>query len=248
MVKLSDRLQVIADFITEGETMADIGTDHGFLPMYLWERKICPYVILSDINKGPLEKASENINTFCPENIFDIRLGSGIETLKNGEVDTIVVAGMGGLLITDILAADLNKTKSYKKFILQPRNAPEKLKKWLLDHDFIILDETLVRESKYIWEIILAMPSYQLEKLQQSDSSIALKGKDLVEEIEYELNPILFKKKDPLLVEYIKNKIRIEEQIVNNISRAEEIKDQKKLNASKERVKKLEEQLMKALK
>lgn len=245
MVKLSDRLQVIADFITEGETMADIGTDHGFLPMYLWERKICPYVILSDINKGPLEKASENINTFCPENIFDIRLGSGIETLKTAEVDTIVVAGMGGILITDILAADLEKTNSFKKIILQPRNAPEKLKKWLLDNDFIILDETLVRESKYIWEIILAVPSCQLEK---SDSSLALKGENLVEEIEYELNPILFKKKDPLLVEYIKNKIRIEEQIVKNISRVDVIKDLKKLNASKERVKKLEEQLMKAIK
>ena len=107
MIKLSDRLQKIADFIEPGESVADIGTDHGFLPIALWEQGKSPHVILSDINSGPLEKARFNINKHFPEKQFDIRIGNGIQTIRPAEVDNIVIAGMGGLLIAEILGDEL---------------------------------------------------------------------------------------------------------------------------------------------
>ena len=82
MIKLTDRLQVLADQIEQKETMADIGTDHGFLPMALWERHICPKVIMSDVSPGSLEKARENAASLYPEEVFDLRLGNGIQVLQ----------------------------------------------------------------------------------------------------------------------------------------------------------------------
>ena len=153
MIKLTDRLQKIADFIEKGETVADIGTDHGLLPISLWETGKSPFVVLSDINAGPLEKAKHNINKHYPEKSFDVRIGSGISTLKPSEVDAVVIAGMGGLLISEIIGADPELSGSFKKFILQPRNAQDKLRAWLLGHGFQIHNEALVREGKYLCEI-----------------------------------------------------------------------------------------------
>src|SRR5665648_647206 len=147
MIKLSERLEIIANLIDENETMADIGTDHGFLPVALWERGICKKIILSDVNKGPLEKASQNIKATNPGIEFDLRLGNGLETISSGEVSTLVIAGMGGVLITEILGADLEKSKSFKKIILQPRNGQSKLRYWLLTNGFEIIKENqLIRE------------------------------------------------------------------------------------------------------
>ncbi|MBR5230415.1 MAG: tRNA (adenine(22)-N(1))-methyltransferase TrmK, partial [Firmicutes bacterium] len=82
MVKLTPRLQKIANEIKAGETMADIGTDHGFLPIYLWEEGISPNVIMADISRGSLDKARDNCRMLHPEQEFDLRLGSGIEVLE----------------------------------------------------------------------------------------------------------------------------------------------------------------------
>ena len=132
MVKLSDRLQVLADQIGNKETMADIGTDHGFLPVYLWERGISPKVIFTDVSAGSLEKSRVNAKRLYPEEPFDFRLGNGLEVLSEGEVDDVVIAGMGGILMTRILGKDLEKTKSFSKLILQPRSGQGVLRHWLL--------------------------------------------------------------------------------------------------------------------
>ena len=231
MLKLSDRLQKISDFIEKGESVADIGTDHGFLPISLWETGKSPRVILSDINEGPLEKARINIQKHNPDNDFDIRLGCGIQTIRRAEVDDIVIAGMGGLLIAEILGDDLEKSKSYHKLILQPRNAQDKLRKWLLENGFEIVDEVLVRERKYICEIILAVPL--------KPCSVPVVTFD--HPMDFEISPILITKKDPLLVEFIENKNRIEKKVCGAIQ-AKAVKDKAgKLRESEERIKLLEE-------
>ena len=228
MLKLSDRLQKIADFIEPGESIADIGTDHGFLPIALWESGKSPHVVLSDINAGPLEKARFNINKYFPEKEFDIRIGSGIQTLKPTEVDVIVIAGMGGLLIAEIIGDDLEKSKSYRKLILQPRNGQEKLRLWLVENGFTIEDEVLVREGKYFCEIILAVPGGKRQEIKPDD-------------INLEISPILFAKKDPQLVEFIENKIRIEKKVYEAIQNGATKDKTAKLKKSEERIKLLKE-------
>jgi tRNA (adenine22-N1)-methyltransferase len=228
MIKLTDRLQKIADFIDTGESVADIGTDHGFLPISLWESGKSPYVILSDINAGPLEKARYNTDKYYPGEDFDVRIGNGIDTLKPAEVDAVVIAGMGGILISEILGADPELTRSFKRFILQPRNAQDKLRGWLLGNGFRIDNEALVREGKYLCEIILAVPSDHAGEMKNSG-------------IDLEISPLLFEKKDPLLVEFIENKIRIEKKILEAI-RAGANRDQAdKLKKSEERITILQE-------
>ncbi len=162
---LSDRLKLIADNIEKGETMADIGTDHGFLPMYLLSEKISPKAIMADISSGSLAKARENFESFLENRGEgavsgepDFRLGSGLEVLENGEVDAVVMAGMGGRLIAELLQKDFEKTCSFRKFILQPRNGQGVLRHYLYQRGFSVSGEHLVDEEGRICNIIVAHP------------------------------------------------------------------------------------------
>lgn len=161
MIKLSDRLQLIADRINEGETMADIGTDHGFLPIYLKTSGKSPKVIMGDVSELSLEKGRKNAYMMVPDmamlDDIGFRAGDGLSVLEPGEVDAVVIAGMGGKLIRDIMAADMELTLSVKKFILQPRIGQGHLRKWLVDNGFVIVAEDVVIEGDYIPEVITAV-------------------------------------------------------------------------------------------
>ena len=207
MIKLTPRLKTIADEIEKGETMADIGTDHGFLPLYLWEMGVCPHVIMADISKGSLSKAEENCRSLHPDTAFDLRLGSGIEVLDTGEVEAVVIAGMGGILMTGILGADIEKSWSFKKLVLQPRNRIGQLRWWLYNNGFCISNEKLVREGKYICEVLTVVPR-----------EIAVTGDLGPDDIEYEFPHKLIDFKNELTEEYLNKKLELEKLILKSMS------------------------------
>lgn len=209
---LSDRLLAISEFIEHGESLADIGTDHGQLPIYLLQKRICPKVILCDVKIGPIQKAMQNISIYAPETDFDIRIGDGLSPIEIGEVDCVVIAGMGGLLIISILGADLIKTRSVNKLVLQPRRDKSLLSKWLMENGFTIVDETLVREGKGISEILVTRP--------MAGSEAPVLAESAFNELDYEINPILFRKDQDLLRDFIERKIKIEEGISASIKSA----------------------------
>jgi tRNA (adenine22-N1)-methyltransferase len=156
MVKLSDRLQLMADRIEPSKTMADIGTDHGFLPIYLIESKKCDKVIMADISEPSLDKARTNAKE-CSEEIqsgIEFRAGDGLKVINEGEIEAVAVAGMGGKLIRDIMADNMVVTRSVNKYVLQPRIGQGYLRKWLCMNNFHIMFEDLVIEGDYIPEII----------------------------------------------------------------------------------------------
>ncbi len=169
MIELSNRMELMASFVDKGESVADIGTDHGLLPLSLWERGICPKVVMADVSKPSLEKAKINFIDFIgydlpdKESKFSFVYGDGLKVIEAGSVDTITIAGMGGRLMVDILGADLKKTYSFKKFILQPRNGSQVLRQFLLESGFAVTTEALVEEGKYICEIIVAKPDKGIE-------------------------------------------------------------------------------------
>jgi tRNA A22 N-methylase len=138
--------------------MADIGTDHGFLPIYLWQCGMCDKVIMTDVSRGSLSKAMADAEAAEPGHHFDFRLGNGLEVIEAEEVDDIVIAGMGGELIRDILSKDLAKTRTFKKFILQPRSRSGVLRYWLDANGFGIAEESIVEEGPRVCEIITAVP------------------------------------------------------------------------------------------
>ncbi|MEG1870897.1 MAG: class I SAM-dependent methyltransferase, partial [Peptostreptococcaceae bacterium] len=145
-MKLTDRLIKIASLVTKGKRVADIGTDHGYIPVYLLNKGTIPFAILADVNKGPLENARKEVRHNALLDKVDLRLGSGIEVLQKYEVDEIIIAGMGGILISELLESKLEVAYSVDRLILQPMQAQDELRKYLLNNGFEILDEVLVKE------------------------------------------------------------------------------------------------------
>ena len=206
-MKLNDRLAKIAKEIKTGETMADIGTDHGFLPIYLNVQGISPYVIFSDISRGSLEKAKSNCSEQMIDDNYDCRLGDGLGVLAPAEVDDIVIAGMGGSLISDIMGEDPDLSHSFKRFILQPRNNIGKLRRWLLVNGYEIVNEQMAREGRFICIIITA--EYTGKVYDASDKSDAF----------FEYPPWLLDHRNELTVEYLKRESEKEQKIIDNISK-----------------------------
>lgn len=214
-MKLSDRLQIIADEIRQNQTMADIGTDHGFLPVYLWEKGISPKVIMTDISAGSLEKAARNCRKRYPDVTFDLRLGNGIQVLSEGEVDAVVLAGMGGVLITEILGEDLKKSRSFQTLILQPRTGQGVLRHWLIHNGFGIIRESLVREGKYICEVITACPLEQTGQRRILSQSLGCGG----EAMPYETPPWIFTA-GALAEPFVQYKLETQKKILRQMNNA----------------------------
>jgi len=225
-LKLTDRLLKIASLVTEGKRVADIGTDHGYIPVYLLNQGKVPYAILADVNKGPLENARGEVRHNKLLDKVDLRLGSGIEVLEKGEVDEVIIAGMGGILISELLEAKLEVAHSLDKLILQPMQAQNELRKYLLNNGFEILDEVLVKEDFRIYEIIIAKYT----------------GKNTVvsDDIYYEVGTKLIENKDPLLNEFIDKKIYMYNSIIKKIEGKSSEGIEKKIKESKDSIEKLE--------
>lgn len=146
-MELSGRLKQIADLVTKGAFVADIGTDHAFVPVYLVQQGICNKALAMDINKGPLERAKIHISGYQLEDRIETRLSDGMEALKKDEVDLVIIAGMGGPLMIKILTDYPEKTASISEFILQPQSEIPKFRQFLIEHDFIIENEEIIFED-----------------------------------------------------------------------------------------------------
>ena len=159
-MRLSKRIYKIADKVQKGETAADIGTDHGYVPMLLIKNGVSPRTVMSDISSGSLSKAFETFELAglkaSPE---DFRVGDGLQTIGPGEVDDIIIGGLGGFTIIEILSDDIAKSRSFRKLILQPRKHSGNLRFFLYTHGWDIVDEDIAPEGKFVCEIITAVPA-----------------------------------------------------------------------------------------
>ncbi len=200
MIKLTERLQKIYDQVRPGESVCDVGTDHGYVPLALLESGRSPNAIMSDISAGSLAKCKVNAEAMLPSLApFDLRQGSGIEVLKSGEVDTVIMAGMGGMLISEILEKDYHHSHSFKRYILQPRKHVGRLRYWLLDNDFTVVHEDLAREGKFIWPI-LTVESFGRALFVNADP----------DDVEFEYPLTLLEYRNELTEEYLRNALYLE--------------------------------------
>lgn len=150
---LSTRLAAAAELVPCCATLADIGTDHGFLPLFLLKQGIISYAICTDIRPSPLEKARGNFSRAGLSDCADFRLGNGLDILGPHEADAVVIAGMGGETIANILSRG-SVTGDRRAFILQPMTKPERLRKFLSDNGFAIDNWRLCREKGRIRECL----------------------------------------------------------------------------------------------
>ena len=223
MIRLSERLNRIATYLIDCESIADIGTDHAYLPIYIAQSGNAKKFILTDINEGPLQKAKLNCEKYLSNDsstqyssnigdglipMFSFRIGDGLIPIANGEVEACVIAGMGGELIVNILSADKVKTDSIKRYVLQPRTKCDELRQWLCENKYSIIAEDLAKERGKICEIIVV-------------STEKSTGGESLNQLDYLLN-----NNNPLFEEYLMQKIGTEERILEGLANSKRKEDE----------------------
>ncbi|WAH38558.1 tRNA (adenine(22)-N(1))-methyltransferase [Alicyclobacillus dauci] len=158
-ITLSKRMQKIVEHIPKCESLADIGTDHAFIPIHTVQTKRALHAIATDLREGPLRKARENVNRHGLKELIELRLGNGFQPIRPGEVDVIVSAGIGGHVHTQMLDESPKVTQSVSTIIFQPMNAGHLLRSRLDELHFTLSSEALVLDDDRIYEIIIATPN-----------------------------------------------------------------------------------------
>jgi len=192
MIKLSKRLKQIADFVPLGTVVADIGTDHALLPCFLVQEKIAPAAVAVDVSEGPLQIAQKQVRSLLLADKISVRLGDGLEPISPEEVQTVVIAGMGGATINKILTKSPEVVHKLQRLILQPNVAAEFVRSWALHNNWKIVDEEIVYEDERFYEIIVLEPG----KMQIEDDIYLFLGPCLVEKFHIHLVDYLRKQKE----------------------------------------------------
>lgn len=216
MIQLSKRLKTVASFVTPGKRIADVGTDHGYVPIYLVQSGRTPYALAMDINKGPLSHAKENILRYNLQNRIETRLSNGLREYNKGEADSIIIAGMGGNLMVQILSEAYDKWKDDTELVLSPHSEAELVRRYLSDNNMVVEEESmLIDEDKY----------YVVMR--------AVSGKsDYESEAHFRYGKLLLERKDAILHEYLKKELTKKELIEESLRQSSSV-------AANERMKEL---------
>lgn len=157
MIQISKRLQQVASFVTEGNRLVDVGTDHGYVPIWLLQQKRVPFAIGMDVRKGPLERATEHRKLCGLEHQLELRLSDGLKGFNKGEADSIVIAGMGGELMIRILSEGIDKITSVKELVLSPQSEIAQVRHYLSSVGFSIDQEAFLEEDGKYYVVIHAV-------------------------------------------------------------------------------------------
>ena len=218
-MELSKRLQAVADLVTEGASVADIGTDHGYIPIYLMKNKIAKKVIALDINRGPLERARMHIIGHGLKENIETRLSDGLEKVLPKEVDTMIAAGMCGGLVIKILTEGKEVVDTLETLILQPQSEIGKVRCFLNEHGLRIVEEDMVEEDGKFY------PMMKVIHGEKENYTIC----------EYTYGKRLLEGRHPVLKKYLDREMTIKESVFsqlfkhqNSTSAAERMEELKK--------------------
>lgn len=207
------------------ESMADIGTDHGYLPRLMLEKSLVDRCILCDINEDPLKNASTTFDATAYLDQVTFRLGSGIEPLMHSEVELVVVAGMGGGLILEILSQDFTKTKDVPYLILQPQTEQNLLREWLIKHQFNILWEHYLVDMGKHYEILVVDTG-------KNKTNVALEIIK-VDSNDLEFGTSIIRSEIEAYLKFLEHKMQKYTHILNHVKQAQEPSEKKTLCISK---------------
>lgn len=187
-VALSARMQAVADMVTPGNRVVDVGCDHGYVSIYLVQQGRTAKVIAMDVNKGPLQRAKEHVEEAGLLAYITLRLSDGLLEFQAGEADTFLCAGMGGRLMQRILLQEPEKTFSFRELILQPQSEVKDFRFFLEDMGYSIISEDMILEDGKFYPVIKAVRG---------------KGREALSQEEARFGPVLLKKKHPVLKDYL---------------------------------------------
>lgn len=204
-ITLSKRLQAVADMVSVGSRVCDVGCDHGFVSIYLTEQGISPRVLAMDVRKGPLGAAAEHVTERGLNGQITVRLSDGLHNYNIGEADTLVCAGMGGRLMMRILSDDAEKTASFGELILQPQSELEAFRRFLYEQGYRITEENMIEEDGKF---------YPMMRVVKGSGVLEIPG---LTECRY--GPLLLRDKSQVLLFFLKREERIYEEILENLRR-----------------------------
>lgn len=206
-MELSDRLLAVASMVTKGNVVADVGCDHGYIPIYLVKNGISPKVIAMDVKNGPLERAKEHIKAYGMTDYIETRLSNGVAKLMVGEVSTVICAGMGGRLMAAILTEGREVVASLDELILQPQSELEEFRIFLDKQGYAIVKEDMVKEDGKFYPMMKVVPGGR----QSSEGKIP-------PVLAYKYGGLLLQEKHPVLKEYLQYQIEKQKDILGRIS------------------------------
>lgn len=224
-MELSKRMYAVASLVTTGNRIADIGTDHAYIPIFLIQKQHIPSAIAMDVNDGPLMRATEHIREYALEDRIETRLSDGFQELKAGEADTAIIAGMGGNLVIRILKEHWNITCSLKECVLQPQSEIAKVRAFLLEEGFLFIEEDMALDDEKYYPMMKVVPPSQK------------RNPEVWTETQLRFGKLLLEKQHPVLYQYLQREERIHRQILKSL----ESKDGERIE---QRKRELEEELL----
>lgn len=204
-VELSQRLQAVADMVSVGNRVCDVGCDHGFVSIYLVEQGISPRVLAMDVRKGPLSAATEHVSERGLTAYIETRLSDGLHNYNIGEADTLVCAGMGGRLMQRILSDERDKTDSFQEMVLQPQSELEEFRRFLYQQGYHITEENMIEEDGKFYPLMLVKKSEQT--VPEPDRIACRYG------------PLLLQNQSQVLLCFLKRQERIYGEILESLQR-----------------------------
>lgn len=205
MIKLSNRLLTVASLVTEGNVLADVGTDHGYIPIYLLQKGQIPKAIAMDINAGPLERAKEHVAQFGLGDYIETRLSDGVDALVPGEADSVLIAGMGGGLVLHILSDGEAVCKQAKELILQPQSELERVRAYLWMNGYVIFEEDMVLEDEKFYPMMRVQYQGVLDVESAENELFCRYGRGLLEMAH------------PVLLQYLEREKKVYTDIKKNL-------------------------------
>ena len=204
-MRLSNRMHMVADLVMPGNVLADIGCDHGYLSVWLVREKRVSRAIAMDLREGPLAKAKESITFFHQNERIETRLSDGMDKLRPGEADCIVIAGMGGILMRDILQRGRECCALAKQLVLQPQSDPETVRSEIHNQGFYIADERACYEDgKY----------YVAFSCEKGEENVPYS------ETELKYGRILVERRDETYFRYLREELGKKEAMYQNLMKA----------------------------
>lgn len=217
-VTLSERMRAVAEMVTVGNRVCDVGCDHGFVSIYLVEQGISPGALAMDVRTGPLSAAREHVAERGLERKIETRLSNGLHNYNIGEAETLICAGMGGSLMRQILSDQPDKTRSFVEMVLQPQSELEQFRAWLREAGYRIAGENMIEEEGKFYPMMRVV---HRDDADMDGGCMPLSG----ETVECELcklqdryGPVLLARKDKVLTAYLQREKRIYGGILEELS------------------------------
>ncbi len=253
-MKLSNRLEMVVSFVKPGNAAADVGTDHGHVPVELVRRGVVSRAYAMDVAKGPLSKAEENIALAGMKDRIETRLSDGVRKLSAGEADTVIIAGMGGELVIHILEDGRHVWDTVSQWVLSPHSELHKVREWLDANGFVIVKEDMVFEEEKYYTVMDVRPGADgagprtgsgHEEV-QVDGAGETSAEDRpgagnvprCEEKRFRYSPYLTMQKHPVFRDYLKDEEKKLEALCANLERQAEhsARAQESLNDTREKL------------